>query len=120
MLERAVTPTGGTPTVRATLAHAYAAAGRRHEAIATAKDCSDRRTRRETLASAWSVAIVRAGLHRDDDALAWLEHSCAEHEEWLVALAVGDRFRRLHGHPRFQRLLFQLRLPNGRGAMTGH
>ncbi|MBI2222004.1 MAG: tetratricopeptide repeat protein [Acidobacteria bacterium] len=118
MLERAVTLNGGMATVRATLAYAYAAAGRRHEAIATAKDLSDRHARGKTLASAWSVAIARAGLHRDEDALAWLEHSYADHEEWLEGLAVDDRFRRLHGHPRFQRLLVQLRLPAEQGPTT--
>lgn len=118
MLDRAVALTSSKPTVRATLAHAHALADRQREALEVAGDLASRHERDKTLASAWSVAIVHAGLQRDDDTLKWLEHSYDDREEWLEALAVDDRFRRVREHPRFQRLLFRLGLPEGQAAMS--
>jgi predicted Zn-dependent protease len=117
MLDRVVRLTGGKSTVTATLAYAYASVGRTGEANAIASDLADRHKRDKTLASAWSMAIVQAGLHRDADALTWLEHAYDDREEWLEALAVDHRFRRLHTQPRFERLLARLSLPSGRDGM---
>ncbi|MGH9349783.1 MAG: hypothetical protein ACRD26_21230 [Vicinamibacterales bacterium] len=111
MLERAVRLTGGRATVLATLAYAYASAGRRREAQAIAADLAARHAQGKGVASAWSVAIVHAGLQDDGVALTWLEHAYDDREEWLESLAADYRFRNVHGHPRFQRLLDRLRLP---------
>ena len=111
VLERALELTGGRPTVRATLANAYAAVGRDNEARAIASDLAALHGRAKVLASAWSVAIAHAGIGSDDAALAWLEHAYADREEWLEALAVDERFRRLHGNLVFQRLINRLGLP---------
>jgi TolB-like protein len=111
MLDKAVKLTGRRATVLATLAYAYASTGRTHAAEAIAEDLAGRHTRDKGDASAWSVAIVHAGLRRDDAALTWLEHAYEDREEWLEALAADHRFRHLHGHERFQRLLERLRLP---------
>jgi tetratricopeptide (TPR) repeat protein len=112
MLERALALTGGRATIRATLGYAHAAAGRIREAEAIAADLVKHHEQEKVLASAWSVAIAYAGLGRDDAALQWLEHSYADREEWLEALAADERFRRLHGNVRFQRLLYRLGLPH--------
>jgi TolB-like protein/Tfp pilus assembly protein PilF len=112
MFDRALKLTAGRATVRASLAFAYAMAGRTREAEIIGTALEERHTRDKVLASAWSVAIVHAGLGRHDAALTWLEHSYADREEWLEALAVDERFRGLHGDARFQRLLYRLGLPN--------
>jgi TolB-like protein/Tfp pilus assembly protein PilF len=112
ILERALELTGGRPTIRATLATAYAAAGRGGEAQAIASDLAALHGRAKVLASAWSVAIAHAAIGSDEAALRWLEHAYADGEEWLEALAVDERFRRLQGHLAFQRLLNRLGLPS--------
>jgi TolB-like protein len=110
-LERALELTG-RPTARATLAWAYAAAGRMREAEAIARELAAQHERGKVLASAWSVAVAHAGIGADADALAWLEHSYADREEWMEGIAVDERFRRLHGRPGFQRLVNRMRLPS--------
>jgi TolB-like protein/Tfp pilus assembly protein PilF len=119
MIDRALDLSRGRATVLAMRGYAYAAAGRAAAAEAIAAELAERHTRDKVLASAWSVAIAQAGLRRDDETVAWLEHAYADREEWLEALAVDERFRHLHGDPRFQRLLHRLGLPNDRpGVVT--
>ena len=111
VLERGLELTGGRPTIRATLACAYAAAGRVREAEAIARELAAQHERGKVLASAWSVAIAYAGLGSNEQALAWLEHSYADREEWLEGLALDERFRNLRGGPGFQRLISRMSLP---------
>ena len=111
VLERGLELTGGRPTIRATLACAYAAAGRVREAEAIARELAAQHQRGKVLASAWSVAIAYAGLGSNEQALAWLEHSYADREEWLEGLAMDERFRSLRGTPAFQRLINRMGLP---------
>jgi len=112
MFERALTLTGGRPTIQAALAVAYAAAGRRAQAEAIATELEARHNRDKVLASAWSVALANAGLGRNERALDWLEHAYADREEWLEALATDERFVNLRSDSKFQRLLSRLGLPN--------
>jgi tetratricopeptide (TPR) repeat protein len=112
ILERALELTGARPTIRATLASAYAASGRVREAEAIARELAALHQRGKVLASAWSAAIAHAGVGSEQAALTWLEHAYADREEWLEALAVDERFRHLHGNLAFQRLLNRLGLPN--------
>lgn len=113
MLQRALELTGGRPTIEATLAFAYAKHGRRLDAETIAKQLARRHDKDKVLASAWSVAIVHAGLGHDETALDWLEHAHADREEWLEAIAADERFRHLHGTERFERLLVRLGLASG-------
>jgi tetratricopeptide (TPR) repeat protein len=110
MVDHAVEKSQGRATVLAMRAFVYAAAGRTADAAAIASDLEARHKRDKVLASAWSAAIAQAGLHRDEAALDWLEHSYSDREEWLEALAVDERLTRLHGNPRFQQLLLRLGL----------
>jgi TolB-like protein/Tfp pilus assembly protein PilF len=111
MFQRALALTGGRPTIEAMLASSYAASGRIREAEAIAASLAERHSSDKRLASAWSVALVQAGLGHHDASLAWLEHAYADREEWLEGLAIDERFRNLHVYDRFQRLVDRLGLP---------
>lgn len=118
-LQKAVELTGERATVLASLGYAYALEGRTAAAEAIAADLATRHQRGKALASAWSVAIVYAGLRRNDSALTWLEHAYDDREEWLEALASDERFARLHMNDRFRQLLYRLGLPGAASsAMT--
>jgi tetratricopeptide (TPR) repeat protein len=110
MFKRAQTLTGGRATIEAALGFAYARDGRTQEAEAIADTLAARRAKDKVLASAWSVAMVQAGLENDEAALTWLERAYADREEWLEALGADERFRGLHRNDRFQRLLNRLHL----------
>jgi TolB-like protein/Tfp pilus assembly protein PilF len=117
VLERGLELTGGRPTIRATLACAYAANGRVREAQAIARELAAQHERGKVLASAWSVAIAYAGLGSNEQALAWLEHSYADREEWLEGLAMDERFRGLRGGIGYQRLINRMGLPDAPPSM---
>jgi tetratricopeptide (TPR) repeat protein len=72
-----------------------------------------RHAKDKVLASAWSVAMVQAGLQNDEAALTWLEHAYTDREEWLEALGADERFRGLHTNDRFERLRDRLGLGGG-------
>jgi TolB-like protein/tetratricopeptide (TPR) repeat protein len=112
-LEQAMVFTGQRPTTEATLAGAYAKAGRVSEAESIASALADRHGKDKRLASAWSVALAHAGMRRDDAALTWLEHAYADREGWLEALGMDERLRHLRTHERFQRLARRVGLPQG-------
>jgi TolB-like protein/Tfp pilus assembly protein PilF len=113
MIQRALELNGGRATTHAALGFAYAMAGRRQEAKSIGVDLAERHSRDKVLASAWSVAIVYAGLDDPNATLTWLEHAFDDHEEWLEALPTDERFLRFHALERFQRLLGRLGLPSG-------
>ena len=96
MFQRAQALTGGRATIEAALGFAYAMEGRKLEAEAIANTLAARHAKDKVLASAWSVAMVQAGLQNDEAALTWLEHAYADREEWLEALGADERFRGLH------------------------
>ena len=113
MFQRAQALTGGRATIEAALGFAYAMEGRKLEAEAIANTLAARHAKDKVLASAWSVAMVQAGLQNDEAALTWLEHAYADREEWLEALGADERFRGLHTNDRFQRLRDRLGLAGG-------
>jgi hypothetical protein len=113
MFQRPHALTGGCATVEAGVAFAYAREGRKQEAEAIANTLAARHAKDKVLASAWSVAMVQAGLQNDEAALTWLEHAYTDREEWLEALGADERFRGLHTNDRFQRLRDRLGLGGG-------
>jgi TolB-like protein/Tfp pilus assembly protein PilF len=119
VLQSAANLTDGRATVLASLAYAHAVAGQTQTAESVAGNLQARHQRGKALASAWSVAIVHAGLGHADAAISWLEHAYDDREEWLEALASDERLLRLHKHDRFQRLLYRLGLPHDEAAASG-
>lgn len=61
--------------------------------------------------SAIELALLHTALGDTDAALDWLDRGFDEHSRWMEWLAVHPVFDPLRGHPRFQRLLRAMRLP---------
>jgi tetratricopeptide (TPR) repeat protein len=101
-----VLKTTSRPTLLADLAHAYAVAGRRQEALRTMsrwKELADRYSVREEQA-----AHVYAALGDKQEAVRLLEKAYADRSPGLVWLKVDPRFDSLSSEPRFKDLLKRL------------
>jgi DNA-binding winged helix-turn-helix (wHTH) protein/Tfp pilus assembly protein PilF len=88
----------------ADLAATYALSGRIDEAKAELETLL--RSAEHRYVSALDVATIHAALGNDDAALDWLER--AFEQRWVPFVMVDPAFHRLHGQPRFARLLAQL------------
>jgi tetratricopeptide (TPR) repeat protein len=102
-LERAYTLTGHAMSARAALAHGYAVAGRRDQALALLMEGADP-SRRSHL-SPFAVAMVQAGLGEHDQAFSWLAKAVEERDRWAPQLKTFYAFDCLHQDPRFGRLV---------------
>lgn len=85
------------------LGHAYAAAGRKKEALKIAIDLEAKVLKKEV--SPFLPAVVYAGLDEKDKAFYWLERAFQEHSNWLTLIKIGRRLKLLHNDPRFDDLL---------------
>ncbi|CAN5399199.1 hypothetical protein BH10ACI2_BH10ACI2_17180 [soil metagenome] len=91
------------PLAEMALAHTYASAGRRTEALKIAVELEDK-VRQKTV-SPFLPAVVYAGLNDKDKSFYWLERAYQERSNWLTLIKVGRRLKNLHGDPRFDDLL---------------
>ena len=62
------------------------------------------------LYSSTSIAVVYAGLGEADQALAWLEKACGDHDDGLLLLKVHPIYDSLRASPRFQNILREMNL----------
>jgi tetratricopeptide (TPR) repeat protein len=105
-----VVSTTSRPAYLADLAHAYAASGRRDEALkalARWRELSEKHSLREEQA-----AHVYAALGDKAKAVEMLERAYAAHSPGLVWLKVDPRFDAVSADPRFRELLKKLNLPS--------
>lgn len=58
------------------------------------------------------LALLHTALGDTDAALDWLDRGLEEHSRWMELLAVHPVVDPLRGHPRFQRILRVMRLPD--------
>jgi adenylate cyclase len=110
-LEEAAKISGGSTISLAVLAHAYAAAGRRPEALEILGRLHERA--RSTYVPSYWIGLVYVGLGDHDQAFAWLERAREERSSWLSWAMVEPRFDPLRSDPRFRRLLAAMKLPVG-------
>ena len=94
-----------------TLGYAYAATGRRDDALRI-------RQRLEALArtryvSRFALAVVDTGLGRADSAFAQLERAFAEHSDTMAILRAYPLFESLRADPRFADVLRRVEAGNG-------
>jgi DNA-binding SARP family transcriptional activator/TolB-like protein/Tfp pilus assembly protein PilF len=92
----------------ASLAHAYAKAGRTTEArVILAQLANAAKTRH---VSAYDVAVVYIALGETRTALDWLDRAYAQQSPWIGYLRVDPRVDLVRDHPRFKALLRKARL----------
>jgi tetratricopeptide (TPR) repeat protein len=106
-LQKAVRLSGGSPTCIANLARAYAASGRRSEAIRLLSGLQKRSN--PTYSYGSEIATIYASLGDRDQAMNWLEKAYEERFNPGVLLRPG--FDPLRSDPRFEDLVHRIGLP---------
>jgi len=99
----------GSPRLAAGLAGAYAAAGKRTEALKIISNLSELSKRRYV--PPYDVAQIYTALRDFDQASAWLEKAYEERTYILIMLKVDPRNDPLRSDPRFQNLLRRMNFP---------
>jgi serine/threonine protein kinase/Tfp pilus assembly protein PilF len=113
--EKGVNLSGGSPLMRAALAHSYGKAGTTKEAREILDDL-------EKLAKCKYVAPhffagIHIGLGENDRAIEYLEKAYEEHSHWLIYLHIDPVMDDLRNDPRFQDLLRRVGLPTSSAAI---
>lgn len=106
-LLKAAQLSGGSSTVMANLARAYAVSGKRAEAIKLLNDLKKRSSPVSSHAS--EIAVIYEALGDTDQAMSWLEKGYQERFNPGVLLRPG--FDPLRSDPRFQDLVRRIGLP---------
>ncbi len=104
-LQKAIELSGGSTTCTSNLAFAYAASGRRKEAV---KILSDLKNRSKQNAS--EIALMYVGLDEKDQAMTWLEK--AYEQRFNPSILLRPAFDPLRSDPRFQDLVRRIGLPS--------
>jgi eukaryotic-like serine/threonine-protein kinase len=111
--EKGVKLSGGSPLMRAALAHTFAAGGRTTEAVQMLDELTELATHRYV--APYFFAGIHAGLGDNDRAIEYLEKAYEEHSHWLIYLHMDPSMDGLRDISRFQNLLHLVGLP----ALTG-
>jgi serine/threonine protein kinase/tetratricopeptide (TPR) repeat protein len=107
--EKGVKLSGGSPLMRAALAHTLGAAGRTTEAVQMLDELTELATQRYV--APYFFAGIHVGLGENDRAIEYLEKSYEEHSHWLIYLHIDPGMDALRDNPRFQDLLRRVGLP---------
>lgn len=107
-LEHAYRLTENAMSVRAYLAHAYAVAGRREQALALLLEGAE--PNRRSYFSPFALAVVQAGLGQRDQSFFWLAKAVEEGDRWLPLIRSNYVFDSLHEDPRYKQLLTKIGL----------
>jgi serine/threonine protein kinase/tetratricopeptide (TPR) repeat protein len=107
--EKAVKLSGGSPLMRAALAHTLAAADRTTEALQALDDLTT--LAKQKYVAPYFIAGIHLGLGESDRAIEYLERSYKEHSHWLIYLHMDPGMDGLRDDPRFQDLLRRVGLP---------
>jgi tetratricopeptide (TPR) repeat protein len=107
--EKGVKLSGGSPLMSAALAHTFATAGRRKEAIQILDDLT--KLTKQKYVAPYFFAGIHVGLRDDDRAIEYLEKSYEEQSHWLIYLHIDPSMDGLRSNPRFQDLLRRVGLP---------
>ncbi len=101
--QQAVSLSGGSTNVIASLGHAYAVGGHEIEAQKIIEELKDRAKR--GYVSSYQIALVYIGLGHKDQAIEWLENAYQERSTLLGYLKMDPRFDSLRSDPRFAELV---------------
>jgi serine/threonine protein kinase/Tfp pilus assembly protein PilF len=107
--ESGVKLSGGSPMMRAALAHTFAAAGGTEEARQILDDLT--KLAEQKYVAPYFFAGIYIGLGENDRALEYLEKAYEEHSNWLIYLHTDPSMDGLRDDQRFQNLLRRVGLP---------
>jgi serine/threonine-protein kinase len=107
--DKGVTLSGGSPLMRAALAHTLAMAGRSREAIQILDDLKELAEKRYV--APYFFAGIHIGLGENERAVEYLERCYEEHSHWLIYLHIDPSMDALRENPGFQALLGRVGLP---------
>jgi eukaryotic-like serine/threonine-protein kinase len=107
--EKAVKLSGGSPLMRAALAHTLGTAGRTEEALQILDDLT--KLAKQKYVAPYFLAGIHIGLGNNDRAIECLEQSYEEHSHWLIYLHLDPSVDGLRDNPSFQGLLRRVGLP---------
>ena len=113
--EKGVNLSGGSPLIRAALAHTYAISGRTNQANKVLNDLIA--LAKHKYVAPHFFAGIHIGLGDNERALEYLEKSFEEHSHWLIYLHIDPSMDALRGSPRFQDLLRRVGLPERAAAI---
>jgi eukaryotic-like serine/threonine-protein kinase len=114
--EKAVKLSGGSPLMRAALAHSCGAAGRTKEASEMLEDLT--RLATQKYVAPYFFAGIHIGLGENDRAMDYLEKAYEEHSHWLIYLHLDPSMDGLRENPRFQNLLRRVGLSAPKAAIA--
>ncbi len=107
--EKAVKLSGGSPLMRAALAHTLGTAGRTNEASQMLDDLTKLATQKYV--APYFLAGIHVGMGENDRAIEYLEKCYDEHSHWLIYLHIDPSMDGLRDNTRFQNLLRRVGLP---------
>jgi len=113
--EKGVNLSGGSPLIRAALAHTYAISGRTNQANKVLNDLIA--LAKHKYVAPHFFAGIHIGLGDNERAIEYLEKSFEEHSHWLIYLHIDPSMDALRGSPRFQDLLRRVGLPERAAAI---
>ncbi len=108
--EKGVKLSGGSPLMRAALAHTLAVAGRTGEARQILDDLT--KLAQQKYVAPYFFAGIHLGLGEHERALEYLRKCYEEHSHWLIYLHLDPSLDDLRDKPGFQELLRHLGLPS--------
>jgi TolB-like protein/Tfp pilus assembly protein PilF len=108
-LEKGTSLTGGSAYALAQLAHGYARAGRKNDALEILQQLRELSQRRYV--SPYDIAMIHLGLGDHTEAFAALNQAAAERCHWLGYLRVEPQLDALRTDARFADLLSRLGIP---------
>jgi TolB-like protein/Flp pilus assembly protein TadD len=98
-----------SPVYLAGLGCAYAASGKRHEAIHILNELEERSKGRYV--PPYDIALIHISLGQKENAFTWLEKAFEEGSDFKDELGVGPILDPLHTDPRYRDLLRRMNLP---------
>jgi len=107
--QKAVALSHGNSFSRAALGHAFAAAGKREEALGIL--ASLEKSSQHVYVSPFDIALIHAALGDKGKAFEWLQRAYEERSTFLVYMKWEPRLDPLRSDPRFQHLQHQVGLP---------
>jgi tetratricopeptide (TPR) repeat protein len=101
--EKGVNLSGGSPLMRAALAHTLGTAGRTQEAFQILDDLT--KLAKQKYVAPYFFAGIHMGLGENERAIEYLEKCYEEHSHWLIYLHIDPTMDALRDNPGFQGLL---------------